>query len=97
MSKRIKMTVEMDVTVPQALALEAMFKHWNRLSSWGSSRMIPFYVDGDGDFHPNAVCTYSETIPELTQELEQLAMVENDNNGQVSFDYDAIAWKINHG
>jgi hypothetical protein len=36
------MTVKMQVTPAQALALQAMFKHWNRLASWGSSRMIGF-------------------------------------------------------
>ena len=32
MNDRIKMTVNMDVTIPQALALQAMFEYWNKLS-----------------------------------------------------------------
>lgn len=85
----------MNVTIPQALALQAMFKHWNRLSSMGSSRMISFYVDGDGDFHPRCNCLFSESIPELTDELEKLAMIQNDGNGQIIFDYDGIAYQLN--
>ena len=39
----------MQVTTSQALALQAMFTHWNKLATWGGSRMIGFYVDGDGN------------------------------------------------
>lgn len=49
MAERLEMTVKMQVTPAQALALQAMFQHWNRLASWGSSRMIGFFVDGDED------------------------------------------------
>ena len=35
MSKRIKMNIEMDVTVPQALALQSMFEYWNILANMG--------------------------------------------------------------
>lgn len=93
-SEKIKMKVEMEVTIPQALALQAMFKHWNRLGSWGSSRFISFFVDGDGNFRPNASWFFSERIPELTEELETAAIVEDDGNGNLKFDFDSIAWKL---
>src|SRR5271167_4284671 len=98
-NERLKMTVELDVTVPQALALQAMFKHWNRLASWGSSRMIAFYVDGDGNFKPNCQMKFSEELPELTEELEHAAVcnpqeLNNNGSGDLKFDFDPIAWKL---
>lgn len=99
MTERLKMTVELDVTVPQALALQAMFKHWNRLASWGASRMISFYVDGDGNFKPNCKFSFSEELPELTEELEKAAVcnpeeLNNNGSGDLKFDYDPIAWRL---
>jgi len=96
-SKRVKMTVEMDVTVPQGLALQAMFKHWNRLASWGSSRMVAFYVDGDGNFKPKCNVTFAEEMPELTEDLEKAAMVMDEHQNpqrRIDFDFDSIAWKL---
>ena len=94
MNERIEMTVKMQVTVPQALALQAMFKHWNRLAGWGSSRMIGFYVDGDGNFKPKCECSFSEPVPELTEELEKAAIVSDDGHGTLNFDFDGPAWKL---
>lgn len=94
-NEKVTMTVTMDVTVSQGLALQAMFNHWNKLSSLGGSRKIAFYVDGDGNFHPNCQTTFSDsTVPELTDKLAASAVVE-DNDGDLLFDYDPIAWKLN--
>ncbi|KKM68679.1 hypothetical protein LCGC14_1458410 [marine sediment metagenome] len=91
MNDRIKLTVEMDVTIPQALALKAMFKYWNQLSSMGSSREVAFYVDGDGNFHPKCKVTTEPDIPELTEEMREKAIVADDRGDRV-YDYDPIAW-----
>jgi hypothetical protein len=104
-NERLKMTVEMEVTEAQALALQAMFKCWNKLSSWGSSRMVAFYADGDGNFHPHCKFTFDRPIRELTEELELAACCAGDGQieGKASktpahyaYDFDPIAWKINH-
>lgn len=94
MSDRLEMTVKMQVTAPQALALQAMFKHWNQLASWGSSRMIGFYVDGDGNFKPHCEMAFSKPLPSLTADLEAAAVVADDGNGTRNFDFDGIAWKL---
>ena len=94
MSERLEMTVKLQVTPAQGLALQAMFKHWNLLSAIGSSRNISFFVDGDGDFHPKAEVAFSTTIPELTEELATKAISKNDNYGNLGFDYDSIAWAL---
>lgn len=103
-SRRIEMTVTLNVTVPQALALQAMFDHWNSLSSTGSSRHVSFYVDGDGNFHTHAKCKFSEEIPELDNHLRELAELSDENSGKdvqgspmASFDFDAIAWRLGDG
>lgn len=96
------MSVDMEVTIPQALALQAMFDHWNRLSNIGATREVAFYVDGDGNFHPKCNYTFSESIPVLNNELCELARVPDHDSGKdrfddpmALFDYDSIAWRIN--
>lgn len=95
---RVTMHVRMRVTPAQALALRSMFSYWNVLASMGGSREVGFYVDGDGNFKPNCqtslINPHEVEIPELTDELKQLAVVR-DNHGDKLFDFDPIAWKIN--
>lgn len=93
MSDRIKLTVEMDVTVPQALALKAMFMYWNQLASMGGTREVAFYVDGDGNFKPNCKVTTDQEIPELTDEMRTKAII-HDTSGDRVYDYDPIAWML---
>ena len=95
------MTVTMDVTIPQALALQAMFEHWNRLAGLGSSREVAFYADGDGNFRPRAQFEFSEEIPELDDELRNIAKRQPEDSGKdrfgspmASFDFDSIAWRL---
>lgn len=103
-NERIKMTVTMQVTVPQALTLQAMFKHWNRLASMGCSRNVGFFVDGDGNFKPKCEVTFSEPVPELTPELERKALGSEISPAEdrgtpadnVVFDFDGVAWALNH-
>ena len=93
MSERINMTIEMEVTVPQALALQSMFKYWNYLGRIGASRKVAFYVDGDGNFKPNSKVSFNENIIELTSEMEELAIVQ-DKGGDRVYDFDPIGWYI---
>ena len=93
MSERIKMRVEMEVTVPQALSLQAMFKYWNYLASAGGSREVAFYCDGDGDFKPKCFVSFDGDIPELTKEMESIAIIK-DSGGDRTYDFDRIAWKL---
>ena len=92
MTERVKMTVTMEVTPAQGLALKAMFDHWNKLASWGSSRQIAFYVDGDGNFKPRAQVSFSEPLPDLTDEMRKRSVVQEYGEGNLLFDYDPIAW-----
>ena len=94
MAERLEMTVKMQVTTAQALALQAMFKHWNRLAGQGSSRMIGFFADGDGNFKPKCEMVFSEPLPELTDDLEKAAIVSDDGNGTRDFDFDGVAWRL---
>lgn len=93
MTKKIKMTVNMDVTIPQALALQAMFETWNAFASTGHSNIVGFYVDGDGNFQPHCEWAYSEEIPAMTDKLRESALMEN-ALAEVSFDFDPIAWEL---
>ena len=93
MSERIKMTVEMEVTEPQALALQAMFKYWNYLGNVGGSREVTFYVDGDGNFKPRCSISFDNDILELTKEMEQISVVK-DSGGNRTYDFDRLGWKL---
>lgn len=93
MSERVKMTVEMEVTIPQALALQSMFKYWNLLANAGGSREVAFTVDGDGDFKPRCNISFDGDVPELTDEMREMAVVK-DKYGDKTYDYDPIAWHL---
>ena len=95
MSDRIKMKIEMEVTVPQALALQSMFKYWNYLGNVGSSREVAFYVDGDGNFKPRSNISFESDVdlPKLTDEMEKISIVK-DKGGDRTYDYDPIAWHL---
>ena len=94
MSDRVEMNIKLQVTPAQGLALQAMFNHWNKMSSWGCSREIAFYVDGDGDFHPKAEVAFSERIPTLSKDMAAKSVVKDDGDGKLLFDYDPIAWMM---
>ena len=90
---RTKMTIVMEVTESQGLALQAMFEYWNQLASAGGSRKVAFYVDGDGNFKPNCDVKFENMTPKLTDEMRDIAIVE-DNDGDRTYDFDPIAWKL---
>jgi len=99
MTDKLEMTVKFQVKPAQALALQAMFEHWNYLSAVGSSRCISFFVDGCGDFHPKAEIEFSKSIPGLTDEMRQKAAVGKaeiggSTDGNLIFDYDPLAWML---
>ncbi len=101
MKDRVTLVATMRVTEPQALALQAMFNQWNRLASWGSSRFVGFYVDGDGDFKPNVTCAIHGDIKRLDEELESVALVnrvegDDRNQSEYKYDFDPIAWTLRH-
>lgn len=92
MKKRKKITVEMDVTEAQAVALSAFFKSWNSLSSAGASRFVAFYADGDGNFHPQCKID-SEWNLKKREPLEILARIEPERDIE-RYDFDAISSAI---
>lgn len=90
---RTKMVVEMNVTKPQALALQAMFEYWNHLGSIGASRKVSFYVDGDGDFQPECKIDLESIDTKLTDKMRKISIVE-ENDGDRTYDFDPIAWEL---
>ncbi len=80
----------MSVTKAQAVTLRAMFDYWNQLASWGSSRKVAFYVDGDGNFHPKCRVVGA---PEISENHRKLAILE-DIDGHRVYDFDNVAWSM---
>ena len=86
----VEMTIKVQVKEAQALALQAMFEYWNYLSSVGGSRKVGFYVDGDGDFHPECKIAYDHgNVRPLTDEMKRAAVVE-DKGGNRVYDCDNL-------
>lgn len=95
MTERVEMTVTMQVTVAQALALEAMFNYWSYLGNIGSSRSVGFMVDGDGNFKPKCKISFDKEIPSLTDTLAEFAIISDDNGDRI-YDFDPIAWRLDY-
>ena len=90
----MRLTVSMtNITVPQALTLKAMFEYWNTLSKMGGSQHVSFFVDGDGDFHPQCAVMVDGVLPELTAALRERALVEGLGDTRC-YDPDGIAWAL---
>ena len=105
MSDKLDLTVTLrDVTPAQAIALEAMFRHWQVLGAIGSSRWVAFFADGDGNFRPKVEVNFSEDPYPSADPGEQEALRKKafPTNGEesveamVPVDFDAIAWSF-HG
>ena len=90
---KTKITIDLEVTEAQGLALQAMFEYWEHLSNIGASRFVAFYVDGDGDFHPKSKISFSDEITLLTDEMRKIAVV-SDDDGNRKYDYDGIDWLL---
>lgn len=92
-SEKLEMTVKMQVTEAQALALKAMFEYWTGCGGVGASRKVGFYLEGDGDFQPKCETSFSREIHELTPEMSKSAVIV-DQNGDRLYDYDPIGWML---
>lgn len=81
----VSLTVTFDhLSEPQAIALMAMFEEWERHGSFGVSRWMGFFVDGDGPFHPKIDIEPSTDIIE-SEELKEAAEINNNE-----FDFGAV-------
>ena len=95
MTDTIRVAVYLTATIPQALALQAMFRYWNQLSGLGGSRRVAFYVAVDGNFHPDAqfVNLSEQKLPRLTDEIREAA-ISGEERGDCLFDFDPVAWLL---
>ena len=96
MSDKITMTVVMQVTEAQAIALREMFDYWNYLSNIGSSRKVSFYVDGDGNFHPYVQMLFNPPLASYFHQRRDIAekAIAEDEDGDRLYDYDDVAWAL---
>jgi hypothetical protein len=82
-----------NLTKPQALAIEEMLAWWQRLGSWGSSRNVTFFADGDGNFRPQI--TVDGRKPEFKgSELCGEKTFRPKDGGDINIDFDPIAWAL---
>ncbi len=96
MTERFEMIARFDVTPPQALALQEMFKFWNQLASLGGSRYVAFYVDGDGNFKPNVRTAIPEgqVMPDVDASVAKVEPKSHYPLDVHYFDFDPVAWSI---
>ena len=89
MSERTTVTVTLELTAEQRIALEDMLATWNFLGSAGASRWTAFYADGDGNFQPRA--TIDGRKPEYTALITEAQKWQGD---EYRIDFDAIGWAL---
>lgn len=95
MSDTIKLSVTMDVTIPQALALTEMFKYWTELGNSGSSREVVFFVDGDRNFRPNCQIVTSDPLPIISDKVRASCRGEiKATDGSRVEIFESIAWSF---
>ena len=89
-NEKLRLEIFVDnLTKPQLLALYQFFKNWEPLCNNGASRAISYFVDGDGNLHPNI----SMCIPdEIT--TEELQLAKNCYKNKKYIDFDDIAWEL---
>lgn len=71
-----KFTIEVEMPKRWIPHFLSMLKYMQKLGSWGSSRHVGIYADGDGDFRPK----FTSSI-----EFEEVKPV-NDNDGNRIYD-----------
>lgn len=72
-----KFTIECEMKERWVPHFLAMLKYMQCLGSMGSSRMVSFYADGDGDFRPKF--TWDSSLPSKADPIK-------DNDGDVTYD-----------
>lgn len=98
----MNITIQMNnLTEAQALAIEDLFATWMQLGSMGSSRWTAFYVDGDGNFHPEITVNGNKPKRcELTDPKKRWRKFAFKRDGKLYgdegyfIDFDSIAWKL---
>ncbi len=84
-----------NLTVPQKIAIEDMFRQWEFLGSIGASRWVAFYADGDGNFQPKI--SVDGLQPKSYGTEEQIQARWQQNEYRIDFDEIAITERHNKG
>jgi len=83
--------VTMSVTKAQAIALREMFDYWTYLGHIGASRMVGFFVDGDGDFQPECQFVSDPPLDNISDKVRQAA-IKNERDGNYrNYDFDGVS------
>ncbi len=72
-----------NLTKPQLLALFQFF------GNIGASRKMSYFVDGDGNLHPNIKLKLPSTITK-----EEINLAEELYKNELDIDFDKIAWRL---
>jgi len=97
-SERKAVTITLELTPPQAAAIEDMLYQWNYMGGIGRSRWTAFYADGDGNFQPNARIDGRKPEKASPTGKWHRHTVEKesrpDGDGVYFMDFDGIAWAM---
>lgn len=91
-----------NITEPQKIALEDIFRTWMSLGERGSSRWTAFYADGDGNFRPKITIDGRQpTYTDLVKAEDKTVNLVHVNGENLTFrdtyimDFDKVAWAMN--
>ncbi len=89
-NENMKIKIILDkITKPQLLALYQFFKNWEPLCKRGSSKIMSYMVDGDGNLHPDITLEIPSTITS-----DEIKLAEECYSNELNIDFDRIAWKL---
>jgi hypothetical protein len=89
------LTIQIDnLSEAQSLAIQDMLAMWVSLGRSGSSRMVSFYADGDGDFHPRIDINSTDCFVPPKQFGTPEEIQARWKKDVYEIDYDEIAGKL---
>ena len=80
-----------NLTKAQLLALYQYFKNWKRLCNIGSSKNMSFFVDGDGNLHPDIHMKLPGYIT-----VDEILLAKECYGGKSEIDFDKIAKELRY-
>lgn len=83
--EKIRMKIVLEVTIPEALTLQAMFKHWNNIAEEKKFKTVA--LNFDGKFNPK--CDVQFSMPPLSEEIE-ISALSCDEEGLEIFDFNNL-------
>jgi len=82
--ENLKFVIECEMKARWVPYFLSALKYMQKLGSWGSSRYVIFYADGDGDFRPRF--KWNSNLPDIEMSCEEIGQIIKISEGDRIFD-----------